>query len=483
MGAKPVTAIPSVLPVPESFAASSWKTSAAIMLADVLALSAIYWLAVLSRYLVSHGYELSSYVRLFPTAGLFIVAFHIKGLYPGLLLHPAEEMRRVVYCIASVFVVIGAATFFWRNAEAYSRSVFLMTWAAGAPIVLLTRHFARKIFAGRSWWGVPAVVLGSGVVARRVLRALQDGSLGLKVSGVFSEEPVFSWAHDLPPVLGRLASAPQIAGSRLAHYAIVAMPHKSNAELRRAIQDYCRGFPHVLLIPDMPGLCSLGICARDIDGEVGFDFSQRLFQRNAAMAKRLIDVVASISLLAALSSLFLVIAAVIKVTSKGPIFFGHSRYGRNGRIFDALKFRTMVTNGDEVLAAHLLNHPDQLFEWQRDHKLKNDPRVTPVGKWLRRLSLDELPQLFNVVIGQMSLVGPRPIVKAEIPRYGNSGFDLYSRVLPGITGLWQVSGRNNTTYEERVAFDEYYVRNWSIWLDAYILFRTFKVVLTTEGAY
>jgi Undecaprenyl-phosphate galactose phosphotransferase WbaP len=239
--------------------------------------------------------------------------------------------------------------------------------------------------------------------------------------------------------------------------------------------------------PVSPGgafrICSLGICARDIGGEVGFELSQRLFHRHAAVLKRSVDLAVSALLLAALSLLFLIIAALVKATSKGPVFYGHARFGRNGRIFDALKFRTMVVNGDEVLAAHLRNHPGQLFEWQRDHKLKHDPRVTPVGKWLRRLSFDELPQLLNVVAGQMSLVGPRPIVKAEIARYGNSCFDLYSRVLPGITGLWQVSGINNTTYAERIAFDEYYVRNWSIWLDTYILFRTFKVLLTTEGAY
>jgi hypothetical protein len=203
LGASPVAAaVPPIFPLPRYFAASSWKTSAAIMLADTVALSAVYWLAVLSRYLVSHGYLLSDYIRLFPTAGLFLIAFYIKGLYPGLLLHPAEEMRRVVCCIASVFVVIGAATFFWRNAEAYSRSVFLITWAAGAPIVLLARHFVRKIFASKAWWGVPAVVLGSGIAARRVLRSLQDGTLGVKVSGVFSEEQIFSWPYDLPPRAG-----------------------------------------------------------------------------------------------------------------------------------------------------------------------------------------------------------------------------------------------------------------------------------------
>jgi lipopolysaccharide/colanic/teichoic acid biosynthesis glycosyltransferase len=121
-------------------------------------------------------------------------------------------------------------------------------------------------------------------------------------------------------------------------------------------------------------------------------------------------------------------------------------------------------------------------EWQRDHKLKNDPRITRVGRWLRRYSLDELPQLVNIFTGHMSLVGPRPIVHSEIARYSTS-YDLYTRVTPGLTGLWQVSGRNNTTYTERVAFDEYYIRNWSIWMDVYILTRTFQAVFLADGAY
>jgi lipopolysaccharide/colanic/teichoic acid biosynthesis glycosyltransferase len=142
----------------------------------------------------------------------------------------------------------------------------------------------------------------------------------------------------------------------------------------------------------------------------------------------------------------------------------------------------MVMNADRILESHLQRHPEHRLEWQRDHKLKEDPRVTGVGRWLRRYSLDELPQLVNILTGHMSLVGPRPIVQSEIARYATS-YDLYTRVPPGLTGLWQVSGRNNTTYNERVAFDEYYIRNWSIWMDIYILTRTFQAVFQAEGAY
>ena len=248
------------------------------------------------------------------------------------------------------------------------------------------------------------------------------------------------------------------------------------------IQDQCKGYRHILLVPDLHGICSLGIIAREIGGEIGIEVPQRLFHRSAGMTKCALDLIVTSLALIALSPVFVLIATAIKLTSSGPIFYGHIRHGRDGKLFKALKFRTMFQNGESILLAHFQKHPEELASWQHDHKLKRDPRVTGVGRWLRRYSLDELPQLLNVLVGHMSLVGPRPIVSAEIHKYGR-GYDLYSRVRPGVTGLWQVSGRNNTTYPERVALDEYYVRNWSIWLDAYIVIRTTKAVLSAEGAY
>jgi Undecaprenyl-phosphate galactose phosphotransferase WbaP len=176
------------------------------------------------------------------------------------------------------------------------------------------------------------------------------------------------------------------------------------------------------------------------------------------------------------------IVLLIKLTSPGPATYAQKRIGKGGRPFWAWKFRTMVVNADELLQQYLDRDPELRAEWERDHKLKNDPRVTAVGYWLRKTSLDELPQLWNVLRGEMSLVGPRPIVAAEIPKYGD-WMELYEQATPGITGLWQISGRNNTTYDMRIALDSRYVLNWSPWLDLYILARTIKVVLRREGAY
>ncbi|MEJ2601295.1 MAG: sugar transferase [Anaerolineales bacterium] len=197
---------------------------------------------------------------------------------------------------------------------------------------------------------------------------------------------------------------------------------------------------------------------------------------------RIFDLFLIISSLPILIPLILLIMIAIKLDSKGNVFYRQTRIGKGERKFDVIKFRTMVENADEVLGKFLDENPKMLDEWNADHKLKDDPRITQVGKLLRKTSLDELPQLWNVVKGEMSLVGPRPIVKEEIKRYENR-FKYYVQVPPGITGLWQVSGRNDIKYKYRVSLDEYYVRNRSIWMNLHILVRTVSAVILRQGAY
>jgi Undecaprenyl-phosphate galactose phosphotransferase WbaP len=198
--------------------------------------------------------------------------------------------------------------------------------------------------------------------------------------------------------------------------------------------------------------------------------------------KRVFDIaaVALLGLLALIPGAL--IALAIAIDSRGPVFFAHDRVGRGRRTFRLWKFRSMAPDADARLERYLLEHPERASEWERTHKLKDDPRVTRVGRLLRRTSLDELPQLWNVLRGDMSMVGPRPIVAAEIAKYGPA-FGLYSQVLPGLTGLWQVSGRNDTHYSRRVELDCQYIRNWSAPRDLGILLKTAVVVVRGRGAY
>lgn len=200
------------------------------------------------------------------------------------------------------------------------------------------------------------------------------------------------------------------------------------------------------------------------------------------MLKRAFDVGIAVCALVVLLPFLLVLAAVLKLTSRGPLLFAHRRLGKGGQTFMCLKFRSMVVNSQAVLAQHLAENPEAFAEWTRDHKLRNDPRITRIGQFIRRTSLDELPQLINVLRGEMSLVGPRPIVIEEVAKYGRY-FSDYASVKPGLTGLWQVSGRNNVTYRRRVAIDCSYARNRNFAMDMGILLRTVPVILFGDGCF
>ena len=198
--------------------------------------------------------------------------------------------------------------------------------------------------------------------------------------------------------------------------------------------------------------------------------------------KRGFDITCALTGIALLSPLLLMLAMLVKFSDGGRIVYGHARIGRNGNVFRCLKFRTMVENGDEVLAAHFARNPQDREEWIATRKLQNDPRVTRVGAVLRKLSLDELPQIFNILRGEMSFVGPRPVVSDELELYGTSA-NYYLKSRPGLTGLWQVSGRNDVSYGTRVAFDRHYVENWSFVFDLKIIMKTVPAVFSSRGSY
>jgi Undecaprenyl-phosphate galactose phosphotransferase WbaP len=219
-----------------------------------------------------------------------------------------------------------------------------------------------------------------------------------------------------------------------------------------------------------------------MDFKMTVSVSERYTERlNASkIIKRLIDIIGSLALLVLFSPLFLVVALMVSLDG-GPVFYRHKRIGRDGKPFGCLKFRTMILGAEACLNEYLSYHPEQRREWEQDQKLAFDPRVTAIGNVLRRLSLDELPQLVNVLVGEMSLVGPRPVTEGELKHYGAAA-SVYLAVRPGLTGPWQVSGRNDVSYATRVAMDEAYVRNFSLWNDIVILLRTPGVVLSKKGA-
>lgn len=243
------------------------------------------------------------------------------------------------------------------------------------------------------------------------------------------------------------------------------------------------GYRSVSVIPTLRGLPLYST-----DMSFMFSHEMMLLRMNNNLAKlssrilkRTMDIVGSLAIIIIFSPVLLYLYFAVKKDG-GNAIYGHPRIGRNGKTFNCLKFRSLIVNSKEVLDELLRTDPQARAEWEKDFKLKNDPRITKIGAFIRKTSLDELPQLFNVLKGEMSLVGPRPIVIDELERY-EENVDYYLMAKPGMTGLWQVSGRNNVDYNTRVYFDSWYVKNWSLWNDIAILFKTVNVVLKRDGAY
>ncbi|MEO0541289.1 MAG: undecaprenyl-phosphate galactose phosphotransferase WbaP [Cyanobacteria bacterium P01_A01_bin.105] len=423
------------------------------------------------------------YWRLWPLIGLFVLTYGLAGLYPGIAMSPVEELRRVSLTTTLLYLSLGSAIFFFREVALYSRGAFLMAWGLSMVFVLLGRYVVRARCAQKDWWGYPVLILGAGRTGRMVIQTLQNRpALGLKPVAVLDDDPHTWGTLSHVPVVGNLSCAPRLAKDHAIPYAIVAMPGVPRLRLMYLLERYGRIFPHLLIIPDLFGMASLWVDARDVGGILGLEARQQLLLPTPQLVKGILDKSLTVLIGIALLPLIALIALLVSLDSPGSPFYGQTRIGHNGKPFKAWKFRSMVPNADRVLWRYLQQHPELRLGWEKDHKLKRDPRITRVGHLLRRTSLDELPQLLNVLRGEMSLVGPRPIVHDEIRRYSEK-FDLYTQVRPGITGLWQVSGRNNISYEERVNLDAYYVRNWSVWLDVHILIRTVWVVLSGDGAY
>ncbi len=282
------------------------------------------------------------------------------------------------------------------------------------------------------------------------------------------------------PIVGDLSIAAVLAKRLKIKYAVVAMPGLEAKRLLRLTERIAGAFSHMMMIPDLFGLGSIGAAAKDVGGVLGIEVRQQLLLPGPRLAKRIIDYTLTLIGSVFVMPIIFVLMLLIVIDSRGGPFYRQKRLGRDGSQFMAYKFRSMHGDGEERLREVLASSPALRAEYEQFHKLRNDPRVTRIGRILRKFSLDELPQLFNVLKGEMSLVGPRPYLEREIKDM-DAQEGIILRATPGMTGLWQVSDRNSTGFAERVTMDVHYVRNWSPWIDIHILARTFRVVLKGTG--
>ncbi len=412
--------------------------------------------------------------------------FLFENLYPGIGMGAVEHIRRVFRGITLVYLMLTAAMFITKDRSwADSRGGFILSWAFSLALAPSARWICGNTFGRRDWWGVPVLILGAGETGRRIIRNLFDNRvLGYRPAVCLDDDPEKLGECEGVPVVGCLGDAADIASEYRIDYAVIAMPGMASAKLTSHLRIWSTIFPNIVIIPNLFGIASLWIETRDLGGVLGLEIRHNLLKPVNRWIKRAVDIVVSALGLAVIAPFVPIVILWIRIASPGRAFFIQEREGEKGEPIRILKFRTMYVDAEQMLEHHLAANPAARAEWDQFCKLKNDPRVIPgIGGLLRKTSLDEIPQLWNILKGDMSLVGPRPF-----PAYHNSRFDsefrsLRTQVRPGLTGMWQVSARSDGNLEVQESLDSYYIRNWSLWLDLYLLIRTARVVLSGQGAY
>ena len=418
-----------------------------------------------------------------PTAIGLLTINAVMGLYPAVRLGIVEEMQRLFLSLGVLYVM----TFGRMNIASENMGARLLfataTFALCIFLMPMMRKWLRKLLGQTSWWGFPTLVCGHDAAVVSVYQWLCDHRrLGLIPLGVVADPRKLEIDEETPGYLGDWSEARALAEQRHAFWAVMVEPPESNVEVTATIEQHLGNVPHVLVVSELTGMPDHWNRHQLNEGLEGLLVEHHLMLPLQQIVKRCMDLAIATTAGLLLSPLFLAMAIIIKATSRGPVIYGHERVGRGNSRFRAWKFRTMVDNAETKIEEYLNKYPELRDEWERDRKLKNDPRVTAIGRFMRKWSIDELPQLWNVLKGEMSAVGPRPIVPNEIESYGEH-FEIFCSVLPGMTGLWQVSGRNDTTFEERIRLGVHYIHRWSPWLDLYLLGRTIKTVLFSKGAY
>lgn len=504
----------------KKFSQASSPFGILLCLSDAMVMCVILVLCCLGRACLGGTVHFLAHLQVMPYFLVTLAVSAYLGLYAPIRPEPHIALKHHCLAVCLPYFLLFFFLFLTRDVISLSRSVLLVS--LGLSLVILPLAHGR-LFAWlarkRPGWAMPTVIFGDRRVVlqlfalaenrRFCLRPVAWGRLG-NVNAAMAGEQAGACKKDSgqdphdAPVSERLRLPKAVAN----RHGIESLPILDNtgqvASLVQELGDCCAVFVSDqkgdLALPDQELKILQRIFARSVflfhapvhgvvslqeearSGAIVVMTSRKLFDWRRRIMKRFLDITVCLALSPFLAIALLVLGVWIRLDSPGPVFFSQKRLGKDGKLFDCLKFRTMINNADAVLEQYLADNPDQAREFDRFYKLKDDPRITRVGKWLRAWSLDELPQVINVLKGEMSLVGPRPIRTGEIGYYGDD-YEEYCSVCPGISGIWQVSGRNDLNYVARVALDRYYVTNWSFWLDIYILCKTIPVVLLRTGAY
>ncbi len=466
----------------EFFNLKYWKTSSftsgfALAVVDCLMVMLSIGTSFFIINLINHSWiNFRSFVTYWIYLPPMIAVFYAAGLYPGISLPPADEVKKFGICSFFVFAGI-ALSITVEEADDKWPIVVALIFATPFALIFLPggRELARHVLKNTKWFGVPAVILVNDKKNYFMVdRLLSRKDLGYKPALIVDNSATENTLYHDVPVYRPSQTLNDVIRQTGIKVAII-IDWDLNFDL---INSY---FRYTITIPHTQNLNTLSTNVRDFGGILGFSSTHNLTKKLSIFLKRVVDLFLLILASPLIIPVVLITAICVKISSPGPIFYGHKRVGKNGKEFKCWKFRSMVVDADKRLE-ELLKDPVMATEWEKDRKFTNDPRVTKIGKFLRKTSLDEFPQFFNVLTGEMSFIGPRPVTEPELAKYGEKS-KLILSVQPGLSGMWQISGRSDTGYEERITLDSYYIQNWSVWLDIWIIIKTVYIVIKGKGAY
>jgi undecaprenyl-phosphate galactose phosphotransferase len=463
-----------------------------LFFADMFSLLVIFWLATFLRTdVLPHLYagfpsempfvSVSKVIWIFP---VWVFFFFYEGFYSKRFSFWDEihaHWRAALFSTIGVFTIVSLG----KLSGEVSRTVVVLMGASALGVIPVIRMSSKKLLRWAGLLRRRVLILGAGETGRLIARAInKEPNYGYDIMGYLDDDPrkAGTTVDGVKVHMGVDSAERYIQKCNITDI-IIAMPRAGNERLQGIINELQHKTDRLLFVPDIFGTAVIGTNLLHFFQEQAFALELRNNLENPAnvFAKRVFDYTLASVLSVLLAIPFLVVVLLIRATSKGPAIYRQPRVGKGGRSFMCYKFRTMYHDADKRFADILAKDPAARDEWEEHWKLKDDPRVTPIGRFLRSTSIDEFPQLLNVLMGGMSLVGPRPYMPREWD-FIKKDSETILHVSPGITGLWQVSGRSNTGYEYRIALDAWYVRNWNLWLDIMILLKTVAVVLKREGA-
>lgn len=397
---------------------------------------------------------------------------------------PFWEVIKNIFC-ADFYSVISIILLLYLTNNINSMAIVVPFFFVSFILICFMHQIIISICNKLKICRLPVIFIGAGTTTEKIIKFFNDNScFGINVIAIVDDNIRSEYLKKNFQILIGLNKAKEYIQNNNIKTVIISSPKMDKYKLIDVISDVQLVVRNILFVPNLNGtpVANLDIKRLYTSNVMLLDVKNNLSKRRNKILKYIFDMTLTIVGTICISPILLIIALWIYIDSPGPVIFKHMRVGKDGKEFPCYKFRSMCVDAKAKLEELLKNDPVARAEWEKDFKLKPDPRITKSGAFLRKTSLDELPQIFNVLKGEMSLVGPRPIIREEMKRYKNHIND-YLMVKPGIAGMWQCSGRSDIEYDERVNMDSWYVRNWSIWLDIMILWKTLQAVFAKKGAY